>query len=276
VSNGEDWQPNQGNTEGPGGEPPGAGMSDPPPPPGGVAGEPTGAPPPPQPADAVADEPPGMPPPAAPPPPVAAPMPPVPATRMDRGGYPIDMDIEVPDHIARWRPLVQWILAIPLFIITYVLRIVAGVLVFVGWFAALFTGHLPEGIGDFVAGYYRYYWRAYSYAYFLRDKYPPFGPSLGYGDPGDDPAWFDVQRGEGLSRLAVLFRIILVIPQLIVIFVLGIALSVAVLVAFFAVIITGKWPTGLRDFVVGAGRWILRVDSWFWLLADPYPPFALR
>jgi len=259
VSNGEDWQPNTGSTEGASSEPPAGDVPSPAPPSGGVT-----------------DEPPAMAPPGAPPPPVAAPMPPVPATRMDRGGYPIDLDVEVPDHIARWRPLVQWILAIPLFIIDYVLRIVAQVLVFVGWFVALFTGQLPEGIGDFVAGYYRYTWRAYTYSWFLRDKYPPFGPSLGYSDPGDDPAWFEVQRGEGLSRLAVLFRIIMVIPQWIVIFFLLIAVYVAMVVAFFAVIITGRWPEGLRDFVVGVGRWILRVDAWFYLLADPYPPFSLR
>ena len=135
---------------------------------------------------------------------------------------------------------------------------------------------MPDGFADFIAGYYRYAWRAYTYYGFLRDKYPPFGPSLGYTDPGDDPAWFEVQRGEGLSRLAVLFRIILVIPQVIVIFFLGIALYFALVVAFFAVIITGKWPTGLRDFVVGASRWIFRVDAWFYLIADPYPPFSLH
>jgi Domain of unknown function (DUF4389) len=217
-----------------------------------------------------------MAPPAAPPPPVAAPMPAVPAARMDRGGYPIDLDVEVPDHIARWRPLVQWFLSIPLLIIVYILGIVAEVVAIIGWFAALFTGQLPEGLGDFIAGYYRYAWRTYSYYGFLRDKYPPFGPSLGYTDPGDDPAWFEVQRGEGLSRLAVLFRIILVIPQAIVIFFLLIALYVAVFVAFFAVIITGRWPGGLRDFVVGVSRWTFRVNAWFYLLADPYPPFALR
>jgi hypothetical protein len=203
-------------------------------------------------------------------------MPTVAATRMEGGGYPVALDIEVPDHIARWRPLVQWFLAIPLLIVVYVLRLVAGVLAFLGWFAALFTGKLPEAFGDFIVGYYRYAWRAYSYYGFLRDKYPPLGPSLGYTDPGDDPAWFEVQKGEGLSRLAVLFRLILVIPQAIVIFFLAIALYAAMLVAFFAVIITGKWPAGLRDFVVGLSRWIFRVDAWFYLLADPYPPFSTR
>jgi Domain of unknown function (DUF4389) len=272
MSNGEEWNANQGGAEGGTGEPPSMGT---PPPPEDAPG--MGAPPPPPPAGEAPAAPSAATPPAPPsPPPVAAPMPPVAATRMDRGGYPIDLDVEVPDHIARWRPLVQWILAIPLFIILYVLGLVAGVVAFVGWFAALFTGNLPEGFGDFIAGYYRYSWRTYSYYAFLREKYPPFGPSLGYTDSGDDPAWFEVQRGEGLSRLAVLFRIILVIPQAIVIFFLSIALYVAVVLAFFAVIITGKWPTGLRDFLVGGARWIFRVNAWFYLLADPYPPFSLH
>jgi hypothetical protein len=189
--------------------------------------------------------------------------------------YPIDLGIEVPDRIARWRPVVQWFLAIPLFIIAYVLRLVAGVCAFIGWFAALFTGNLPAGLGDLIAGYYRYMWRTYSYSWFLREKYPPLGPAFGYDDPGDDPAWFQVQRPERLSRLAVLFRFILVIPQLIVVFLLLLVTYVAVLIAWFAVVFTGRWPEGLRNFVVAASRWALRVDAWYWLLADPYPPFSL-
>jgi hypothetical protein len=67
-----------------------------------------------------------------------------------------------------------------------------------------------------------------------------------------------------------------VIPQLIVSLFLVIAAYAAILVAFFAVLFTGRWPQGLREFVIGASRWLLRVDAWFFLLADPYPPFSLR
>jgi hypothetical protein len=216
----------------------------------------------------------------APPPPPAPPMVAPPTVPMAGSGgpgrYPVDLGIEAADRIARWRPLVQWILAIPLYVAVYVLRIVAQVFAVIGWFVALFTGQLPDGLGNFIAGYYRYYWRVSSYALFLRETYPPFGLAQGYGDPGGDPAWFAVRRPEGLSRLAVLFRIILVIPQLIVLFFLGIALYVVIVVAFFAVLFTGRWPEGLRDFVVGVMRWVLRVDAWFLLLADPYPPFSLH
>jgi hypothetical protein len=97
---------------------------------------------------------------------------------------------------------------------------------------------------------------------------------LGYPDAGGDPARSEVRRGKKLCRLAVLFRIILVIPQLIVLLFLGIALYLVMLVAFFVVLLAGRWPAGLRDFVVGANRWFLRVDTWYVLLADPYPPFS--
>jgi hypothetical protein len=217
--------------------------------------------------------PPSAPPPATPPP--AGTWPAVPVQRRGSGTYPVDIGVDVPERIARWRPLVQWILALPLYILVYVLGIVAGICAFIGWFAALFTGQLPEGLGNIIAGYYRVSWRTTTYAFFLREKYPSFALSMSYSDPGDDPAWFEAERPANLSRLAVLFRIILVIPQLIALVFVGIALYFASIVAFFVVIITGRWPRGLADFVIGANRWVWRVEAWFDLLADPYPPFSL-
>jgi Domain of unknown function (DUF4389) len=228
-----------------------------------------------------ASGPPGQGPPAAfppgppPSPPPPSPWPVAPVRRRGSGTYPIDVGVDVPDRIARWRPILQWILALPLYLLLYVLRIVAAICVFIGWFVALFTGELPDGLANLIAGYYRLYWRTTSYSLFLRDKYPSFALAMGYADPGDDPAWFDVQRPAKLSRLSVLLRIILVIPQLIALFFIGIVLYFAVVLAFFIVIIMGRWPDGLRDFVVGANRWVLRVDAWFWLMAGPYPPFSL-
>ena len=78
------------------------------------------------------------------------------------------------------------------------------------------------------------------------------------------------------NRCTVFFRIILVIPQLIVLAVLFIASAVVVtFIAFFAVLFTGRWPAGMRDFVVKVWRWGLRVQAYYLLLTDEYPPFAL-
>ena len=65
------------------------------------------------------------------------------------------------------------------------------------------------------------------------------------------------------------------IPQVIVLVFLFLASAVAVLIAFFAVLFTGRWPEGLRDFVIKVMRWGLRVQAYFLLLTDEYPPFAL-
>jgi hypothetical protein len=50
---------------------------------------------------------------------------------------------------------------------------------------------------------------------------------------------------------------------------------VALVIAFFAVLFTGRWPEGLRSFVVGVMRWGTRVNAYLLLLTDKYPPFSL-
>ena len=101
--------------------------------------------------------------------------------------YPATLAYDPPDRIANWRPLVQWILAIPHYIVLYVLRIVAEVLAVVSWFIIVFTGRLPEGIANFQAMYLRYQARTFTYAGFLEEEYPPFGFDMLGADPGDYP-----------------------------------------------------------------------------------------
>jgi len=88
--------------------------------------------------------------------------------------YPVQLDLEVPLDVARWRPLVQWFLAIPHLFVYSVLNSVLNVLGLIGWFAILFTGALPKGLFDFMAMILRYQWRATSYMLFMRESYPPF------------------------------------------------------------------------------------------------------
>ena len=191
--------------------------------------------------------------------------------------YPATLEIDRAERIANWRPLVQWLLAIPHFIILYVLSIVAEIVAIIAWFAILFTGKLPEGLANLVCLYIRYNNRTTAYAGFLREEYPPFAFETVAPEPGTYPA---VRTGfvpelEDRNRLTVAFRIILVIPQLLVLIVLGIAAWVAWVIAFFAVLFTGHWPEGLRTFVVGVMRWGTRVSAYGYLLTDEYPPFSL-
>ncbi|MBV9659709.1 MAG: DUF4389 domain-containing protein [Acidimicrobiales bacterium] len=189
--------------------------------------------------------------------------------------YPVKAALEAPSKVARWRVIGNPILAIPHVVVLYVLQIVANLLALVAWFVVLFTAQMPPGIGTFIAAIHRYQWRVASYALFLREPYPAFSIPNGYPDPGGDPAWLQIDPPVKFSRLAVFFRVILVIPLALEGFILGIALDVVMFIAFFAVLITGRWPVGLRKFVVDVLFWWVRVNAWYQLLADPYPPFSI-
>jgi len=191
--------------------------------------------------------------------------------------YPATFSFDPPERIANWRPFVNWLLGIPHLIVLNVLQTVSNVVGLISWFAIVFTGKLPEGLATFQAMYLRYTLRTYTYVGFLREEYPPFSFTTATSDPGDDPrVRVDVQpQLTDRNRLTVFFRIILVIPQFIVLVVLTVAAAVVTLIAAFAVLFTGRWPTGMRDFVINVNRWSLRVQAYFGLLTDVYPPFAL-
>ena len=79
-----------------------------------------------------------------------------------------------------------------------------------------------------------------------------------------------------LNRWLTLVKWFLAIPHYIVLIFLYIAATVCVIIAWFAILFTGRYPRGLFDFVVGVYRWTLRVAAYSFLLTtDRYPPFSL-
>ncbi len=189
--------------------------------------------------------------------------------------YPAAVDIQTPERIARWRPLVQWILAIPHLIIAGALGHVAGAVAIVTWFVVLFTGRLPEGLANFQVMIIRYSARANLYAGFLYEEYPPFEFSMTTDDPGGSPVtlWVHPQL-ENRNRLTVGLRFIWVIPALLFAFVIWIVGALAWFLAFFAVLFTGRWPAGLHRWVMKLQRVSLRVTAYAYMLVDEYPPFS--
>jgi hypothetical protein len=89
--------------------------------------------------------------------------------------YPARFEISYPEEgIARWRPLVHWLLVIPYAIVAGLLSYVAGVVAFIGIFVILFTKNLPEGMFNLILIPNRWYARVFPYAGFMVDRYPPF------------------------------------------------------------------------------------------------------
>ena len=190
--------------------------------------------------------------------------------------YPATFTLDAPEKLARWRPLVQWILAIPHFIALYFFGIVAGLAMIAAWVMVVLTGALPEGLARVVIAYNRYNTRVTTYAGYLHDSYPPFAFPSDDEDPGDQPVATSFTPAlEGRNRLTALLRIIWAIPAILFLYVVSIAASVVWFIAFFAVLITGGWPSGMRNFVVGFLRLGTRVTAYLTLLTDEYPPFSL-
>ncbi len=190
--------------------------------------------------------------------------------------YPVELQLDSPAEVANWRPLVQWVLAIPHLLIANVLNNVACVLAFVSWFIIVFTGRLPEGIAGIQCAVLRYEARTYSYLLWLREPYPAFEFEMTPADPGTDPIRVDITpQLENRNRLTVGLRLLWLLPILIFTTFVVVAAVFALVVAFFAVLFTGRWPEGLRRFIVNVSRLALRVNAYARLVVDDYPPFAL-
>ena len=114
-----------------------------------------------------------------------------------------------------------------------------------------------------------------SYVLFMRESYPAFEfPTVG-PDPGTDPAHLSVEPAPKLSRGLIFVKWLLAFPHYVVLFVLGIGVYVVAIIGFFAVLITGRWPDSLRNYIVGVVRWSNRVSIYLYLVTDEYPPFSL-
>lgn len=190
--------------------------------------------------------------------------------------YPVTVMFNPPERVPRWMPFFAWLLAIPHFIVLYIVGIAAGVCTLIAWFCGVITGRIPNGLLGFIAGYHRYQLRVMTYLYFMRGSYPSFSLNSEMIDPRTDPVTaIDFAPSEKRSRLTIFFRLLLVIPQMIVLYIVSIAAGVVTFIAWFAVIILGRWPSGLLDFVLGVLRWSTRVSAYLSLLTDEYPPFSL-
>ncbi len=191
--------------------------------------------------------------------------------------YPVSVDLTAENRLARWRPLVQWLLAIPHLAVAYVLKTLRQLLTAVSFVTVLFTKRIPRPVYDAIAMTYRYEWRSVSYALALHGTYPPFDFQPSAGDDAESPiTTVNFTYPGEMSRWKPLYKWVLAVPHYVVLFTLAVASMFVILFGFAAVVVTGSYPLGARDFLVGVYRYGLRVQAYVGLLTDAYPPFAVR
>ena len=211
--------------------------------------------------------------------------------------YPARLSIDYPESLNRVSTLFRLIWAIPIVVILAVLTATASDTVTViadsgrvvsrvtttglgiagGLFVAtmlmiVFRQRYPRWWFDFSLALNRFSNRVGAYMGLLTDQYP--------STEADQSVHLDLDYPnveQDLSRWMPLVKWLLAIPHYIVLAVLGVGAVFAILIAWFAILITGRYPRALFDYVVGVGRWALRVQAYSTLLiTDRYPPFSLR
>ncbi len=136
----------------------------------------------------------------------------------------------------------------------------------------VFRERYPRWWFDFARELTRFGARVGAYLVLLTDRYPSTVDEQSVHLEIDYP-----EVEQDLNRWLPLVKWLLAIPHYIVLAVLWLVAIVAVVIAWFAIVFTGRYPRGLFDFVVGVGRWSLRVDAYaFLLVTDRYPPFSLK
>lgn len=170
----------------------------------------------------------------------------------------------VPERQNRWTVAFRVILAIPHVLVLLVLGIAAYALVIIGWFAALVMGRLPRACAEFLRGFVLYATRVYAYTWLMTDKYPPFGWNDEY------PVNLDVPNGP-VRRLAVLFRIFLLIPAQILLTLVTAGFGLLFVFIWLIVLVAGRMPVTL----FGATSAILRFEARYYayacMLTGKYP-----
>jgi hypothetical protein len=159
-------------------------------------------------------------------------------------------------------------LLIPHVIVLWFYAIVALIVVVIAWFAALFTGRVPDGLHDFIAGYLRYYTRVVSYGTILADPFPPFGAG------GTYPVDLEIDPAVPQGRLGVFFRIVLAIPCLIVAQVLQYLVYLVAIANWFVALFTGAVPEGLQTLGLFCVRFQIRTHAYLMLVNPRYPAFG--
>jgi hypothetical protein len=186
--------------------------------------------------------------------------------------YPVQLSVDYPeDGRNRLTALFRIILMIPIIIVVVMASAGAGNLTFATVLMILFRKKYPRWWFDFNLELRRLSARLNAYTSLLRDEYPSTDEEqavhleIAYPDAAGQ-----------LNRFMPLIKWLLAIPHYVILIILWICTFVVTLIAWFAILIVGRYPRGLFEFVVGVARWGERVNAYvFMLVTDRYPPFRL-
>ena len=193
------------------------------------------------------------------------------ATDQSRPPHPVAFDVEYPQRVSRLTTFFRLFMAIPQFIVIYLLLMAMGLITILAWFAILFTGRYPKSFFEFSSGVMRWQANVWAYVALLRDEYPPF--SL---EPGEYPVALDIPLAERQSRFRLFIRVFAIWPNQVVLQLVMYGWFFTTFLSWWMILFTGRYPRGLFRFSVGVLRWQQRQLAYLYLLRDEYPPYSVN
>ena len=184
---------------------------------------------------------------------------------MSEVAYPIRLVVSDDLRRSRLTVFFRYLLALPHLVWLTLYGIAAYVVLFIAWFAALFTGRVPGGMHRFLAGFLRYSTRVAAYQYLVANQFPPFGAG------GEYSIDLEVGGPEPQGRLGVFFRGLLVLPVLALAGLLGYAMALVALGGWFYALWHGRMSEGMRDLMAYCLRFQQRTTGYYLLLTSRYP-----
>lgn len=170
---------------------------------------------------------------------------------------------------SRVSTLFRVLLVIPHMIVMQAWQYLVQVLSVFQWIIVLFTGKRNQGIWNLQNAWLGYASRVWGYYSVMFDKWPNIGP-----EPKGEPTSYSFEYSEKANRLTNFFRMLWLIPSLIIGIVVLLVATVCTVLAWFAILVTGKHPRGLFDFVMKTHQFIIRVQSCAMLMTDTRPKFG--
>ena len=190
-------------------------------------------------------------------------------TTAAESSYPVQYSVEYPESSSRLKALFRLILIIPIAVIYILVSGINGTLFPALILMLLFRKKYPRWWFDVNLELARFEARVGAYFSLLRDEYPSTDEQQAVQLDIDYP---DAQTD--LNRWLPLIKWLLALPHWIIIWILSYVYLIVLVISWIAIIITGRHPRGLFDFLVGYGRWAYRVVAYSILLTtDRYPPF---
>lgn len=175
------------------------------------------------------------------------------------------LDMPGPGAQNRWTVLLRLLLLVPQFVVVWVLSVVAFFVTVIGWFGALVLGRLPGFAADYLSAFVPYDTRVTAYLMLMHDSYPPFR----FRTP-EHPVQVELRPGE-LNRLAVLFRVVLVIPAAIVQGLVYAGWWMVSFIIWLVVLVLGRMPRPLFEATAAIVRYRMRCTAYFVMLTSAYP-----